>query len=98
MTEAISFWADLSTVLLVLEAFVLFLAPGACLYFAVRGMRWLLARGRSFFKEAQRWTTRVEEGTANVSGRIAEPVIRVRVTWAWVRGVWRGLREGGLDG
>ena len=87
----IPFWPDLALVLLGLEAFLLLLIPGVALFLGIRGMRWLLVNGRSFLRDAQDWTARVEQGTKRACGRILEPVIRTRVLRAQVKGLWQGL-------
>ncbi|MGQ9566930.1 MAG: hypothetical protein ACUVWW_02635 [Anaerolineae bacterium] len=90
--QALSFWADLATVLLVLEGMVLLAVPGAVCYFAGRGARWLLRNGRPFFREVLGWAERAQEATEAASAAVSGPVIRMRTLPAWVRGVWRGLR------
>lgn len=92
MVQALSFWADLATVLLVLEGMVLLAVPGAACYLAGRGTRWLLRNGRPFFREVLGWARRVQEVTKTASTAVSEPVIRMRTLPAWVQGVWRGLR------
>jgi len=92
MLQAISFWADLATVLLVLEGMVLLAIPGATCYFAGRGVRWLLQNGRPFFRRVRGLAEQAREATETASAAVAGPVIQARSFPAWVRGVWRGLR------
>lgn len=95
MQQGLSFWADVATALLALEALVLLAVPGACLYFAVRGARWLLRNGRPFFRRAQGWAEQAREKTDRTAAAVAAPVVTARTLPAWVRGVWRGLK--GVD-
>ncbi|MGC8839104.1 MAG: hypothetical protein ACP5UM_11880 [Anaerolineae bacterium] len=95
MVQRISFWADLATVLLVLEGMVLLAVPGVVFYFAGRGTRWLLQNGRPFFRRAHGWAERAREVTEASSSAVLGPVIQARSLPAWARGVWRGLRGDG---
>jgi len=89
--DQLPFWRDLALVVLALETIVLVLVPTICFYYAIRGSRWALQNGRPYFWKVQRWFSRVQETTERTAGGITEPVIRMRVLPARVKGVWRGL-------
>lgn len=93
--DTLSFWAQLSTIVLVVETVILLLIPGVALYFAIRGMRWLLDRADPFFQKAQRRAAEVQKGTDRVCTRITEPILSIRTGPAWAKGVWRGLTQSG---
>ena len=84
-------WRDLSIVLLSLEAFVLLLIPGAALFMAIRGMGWILNRGRPALRDLQGWTSRVSVETEKVCARVVGPVVRARVLPARFKGLWAGI-------
>ncbi len=92
MVQALSFWADLATVLLVLEGMILLAVPGAALYLAGRGTRWLLRNGRPFLRRVYGWAEQAREVTGTASAVVLEPVVQVRTFPVWVQGIWRGLR------
>ena len=93
--EALHVWRDLSVVLLVLEAFVLLLVPLAAAFFAARGARWVVVRARPAMRQVQQGAERVRQTTQDVSLRVVNPLIRVRLLPAFLNGLWRGVWGGG---
>ena len=89
----ISSWRDLSVVLLSLETFVLLLIPGAVLFVAIRGTRWVLDRGRAGLRDVQGWAAKASEETDKVCARLVGPAVKVRVLPAGLKGLWTGVTE-----
>ncbi len=85
------FWRDVALVLLIIEAFIMGLAPLAILYFAIKGMNWLTAKARHYLPLARSYVERVEEATKGASESASAPLIESYVSIAYVRGGWQGL-------
>lgn len=78
--------ADLSIILLAIEAFVVAVALGALLFFAARGMRmgnkWLRRIG---FPEAQRYARLMSSQTQTYSNKITQPIVSAETATHRVR-------------
>lgn len=80
-------WRDLAVILLALEAFIISLVPGAILYFAVRGMLWLIRKLRVTAPTVQGYFAKAAVISEQASQRIAAPFIgasaRIAQTRQW---------------
>ncbi len=81
-------WRDLAVVLLAVEAFFISLIPGVILYFAVRGMLWVIRKLRVTAPTVQGYFRKAADISEQVSQRTAAPFIAVSATLAQVNR-WR---------
>lgn len=81
-------WRDLAIVLLALEAFLLSLIPAVILYFALRGMSWLIRKLRSVMPTVQGYFRKAATVTEEISQQAVAPVITTSVALTQLRG-WR---------
>jgi len=81
-------WRDLSIVLLVIEAFIISLAPAVALYFCVRGISWVLKQLRTYAPQVQGYFRQGAEIAEDLSQKIAAPFFAVGAAAAQVRR-WR---------
>jgi hypothetical protein len=81
-------WRDLAVVLLALEAFVLGLIPAIVLFFAVRGMLWVIRKLRAVFPTIRGYFGRAAGISQRASHKIAAPVIAASAAAYQVRR-WR---------
>ena len=77
----ISFWRDVSVVLLVVEAFIFALVPLVVLYFTNKGFRRLRSLLQPLFPQILHRVRQVERVTVGMSGRVVTPII---VVYAWI--------------
>ncbi len=78
-------WRDLAAVLLAVEAFIMGLVPAALLFFAVKGMLWVIHKLRSTAPLVQGYFRTGASVTGQVSRRIVTPVIAVSAGATQVR-------------
>lgn len=72
---SLAFWRDVSIVWLALQSFILLIVPLAISYFAVRGMRYVLAKLPPLFHQAQTFSSKARNKTEDVCDQIASPLI-----------------------
>ena len=84
-------WRDLSIMWLVLLTMIILLAPGAALFFALRGVRYMNRWLRVPLLNAQLWALRIQTGTQRASNTICEVPIRLYSTSAQARVTVRGV-------
>jgi hypothetical protein len=87
--EQLSFWADVSVILLSCEAFVFMLIPGAIFYFAFRGLRQAEAKVREYSPLVQRAFRQANGITHEYADKIAAPVIKASAIGAQLRATGR---------
>lgn len=68
-------WRDLAVVLLVIEAFIISLVPDIVLYFAIRGMSWVLENLRAKAPTVQSYFRKAATVSEQASQRVAAPII-----------------------
>lgn len=78
-------WRDLAVILLALEAFVISLIPGLILFFAVRGMLWVIRKLRAIAPTVQGYFRKAAVISEQVSHGAAAPFIATDATLAQVR-------------
>lgn len=83
-------WRDLAVILLVIEAFIISLIPGIILFFAVRGMLWVIHKLRGVAPTVQGYFRKAATISEQASQRVAAPVIATSATLAQVNR-WRSL-------
>lgn len=88
-------WRDLAIVLLAVEAFLLSLMPGAFLYFAVRGISFLIRKLRSVAPIVQGHFRKAATVTEEVSQKAVTPMIEASAALAQFRG-WRAALANSL--
>lgn len=88
-------WRDLAIILLAVEAFLLSLIPGALLYFAVRGISFLIRKLRSVAPIVQGYFRKTATVTEEVSQKAVTPMIEAGATLAQFRG-WRAALTNSL--
>lgn len=81
-------WRDLAVLLLALEAFIISLVPGVILYFAVRGLLWVIRKLRATAPTVQGYFHKAADISEQVSQRAAAPFITTNATLARVNR-WR---------
>lgn len=86
----LTFWRDLSIVLLVLEAFILMLVPGVILFFSIKGIQALQNKLREYAPKVQGVFHQVDRTSRKVSDKVAAPFIAVSAARAQVKGLQRG--------
>ncbi|RLC91734.1 MAG: hypothetical protein DRI77_13560 [Chloroflexi bacterium] len=85
----IHFFGNLATILLIIEAFAVFLALLIALVYAIRGMRWLDVNIRPPLKVAQEKTAQAAAVSKRAADAIAAPVIGGVAAGAGVRSAAR---------
>ncbi|MBI4789898.1 MAG: hypothetical protein HY782_22935 [Chloroflexi bacterium] len=70
-TSILAPWRDIAIVLLVIEAFIMALVPGAILFFIVKGLRALRRWLRGPLLQAQVWALRIQHGTVRATDAVA---------------------------
>lgn len=68
-------WRDLAVILLVIEAFFMSLIPGVILFFAVRGMLWIIRKLRAISPTVQSYFRKAATISEQASQRVAAPFI-----------------------
>ncbi len=81
-------WRDLAVILLVIEAFFMSLIPGVILFFAVRGMLWIIRKLRAVSPTVQGYFRTAATVSEQASQRVAAPFIATDAKMAQVRR-WR---------
>ena len=81
----LSAWADLSIILLAIEAFVICLVLGVIYFYATRGILQLMRRLRITFPIIQGYFRQAEQVTKTASDRVAAPFIATSAATAKVR-------------
>lgn len=81
-------WRDLSIILLAIEAFIMGLVPAVILFFAIKGMLWVIRKLRGAAPVVQGYFRKASQVSENVSQRIAAPFIAASATSAQVQR-WR---------
>lgn len=72
----LDFWANISTIWLVLMMFIMGILPLVVLYFAVRGMAIVNRAVPRYLKLTKYYTGIVRDQSHNVSQKVAEPLVR----------------------
>jgi hypothetical protein len=75
-------WRDLAVILLVLEAFILALVPGAILFFTIRGVGWLRKQLLAAAPVAQGYARKAAQMTTRVSDQVVQPIVSAHATSA----------------
>lgn len=81
-------WRDLSVVFLVIQAFIINLIPAAILFFAIKGMLWVIRKLRGIAPTVQGYFRKAADISEQVSQRAAAPFIATSATLAQVNR-WR---------
>jgi hypothetical protein len=81
----LSEWADLSIILLAIEAFVISLVPALILFYCVKGMLRLLRELRRVFPIVRGYFLKAEQITKKTSDQVAAPFITASATAAQTR-------------
>lgn len=79
-------WRDLAVILLAIEAFVIALLPGIVLFFAIRGMSWVIRKLRATAPTVQGYFRKAATISEQASQRVAAPFVGTSATLARVRG------------
>ncbi len=90
-TSVLAPWRDLSIAWLGLLTMIFVALPGIALYFAVRGVRWLIRWLKRPLLLAHVWALRIQRGTARAADGIAEGVIRAHARAEQTRVTTRGV-------
>lgn len=77
-------WRDLAVILLALEAFIISLVPAVILFFAVKGMLWVIRKLRSVAPTVQSYFRKAADTSEQISQRAAAPFIATSATLAQV--------------
>lgn len=77
-------WRDLAVILLAIEAFFISLIPGVILFFAVRGMLWVIRKLRGGAPIVQGYFRKAATISEQASQRVAAPIIATSATFAQV--------------
>lgn len=85
----IHFFGNLAAILLIIEAFAVFLVLLIALVYAIRGMRWMDVNIRPPLKNVQEKTAQAAEASKRAADAIAAPVITGVAAGAGVRGAAR---------
>lgn len=92
----LSDWANLSIILLAIEAFVICLVVGVVYFYATRGLLQLIRQLRITFPIIQRYFRQAEQVTKTASDRVAAPFIATSAASAkvrhWQRSIMQSLR------
>lgn len=91
---SLSTWAELATVLLALECFVIMLVVGAVVFGAKIGMTWVLKNTAAGFQIAGDYLVRGRALLEKYEAMVAAPVVRVRAAWYGLRRAGRALTQG----
>lgn len=83
-------WRDLAVILLSIEAFIIGLVPAVILFFAAKGVSWVIRKLRGVAPTVQRYFRKAADISERVSQRAAAPVIAAGATSAQVNR-WRSL-------
>lgn len=75
--EKLSFWADVSTIWLMLLAFIMGIVPLVIIYFAVRGMMIVNKTVPRYLKLGQYYSGIVRDQTHKLADKVTDPVVRV---------------------
>lgn len=86
----LTFWRDLSVILLVLEAFILTLVPGVIFFFSIKGLQALERKLREFTPKVQGVFQQVDHTSRRVSDKVAAPFIAASAARAQLKGLQRG--------
>ncbi len=81
----LSDWANLATILLAIEAFVICLVLGVVYFYATRGVLQLIRQLRVTFPVIQGYFRQAEQVTKSASNRVAAPFIATSAASAKVR-------------
>lgn len=81
-------WRDLSVIFLIIQAFIINLIPAAILFFAVKGMLWVIRKLRGIAPKVQNTFRKAADISEQVSQRAAAPFIAADATVAQVNR-WR---------
>lgn len=87
-------WRDAALILLVVESFVLNLAPLAICYFALKGVIALQKKLRPLLTRAQGYARQADRGVSKGTSFLARPAIWLRSNAAGVRRTWNVYNEG----
>lgn len=82
-------WRDLAVVLLALEGFIMGLVPAVILFFAVKGMLWLIHKLRATAPVVQGYFRKAAEISETVSQRAGAPFIVASATSAKLHRWWQ---------
>ena len=86
-----SFWRDISLIVLATEAIVFGIPIAVALYYAVKGVLWLRTNARPAAATLQRETLRVEKITEMTSQAVVFPFIQLQVAATRVSAIMRAL-------
>jgi hypothetical protein len=78
----LSFWRDLSLILLLLYGIVVVLVPLAAFYFANRGLHWFRVRVGIYLPLANRYVRQGRDITVKTCTRATEPLIEAQARLA----------------
>ncbi len=85
-------WRDLAVIWLAIQAFILSLIPGVILFFAVKGMLWVIRKLRGVAPVVQGYFRKAALISEQVSHRAAAPFIATSATLAqadrWRSSTW----------
>ncbi len=76
-TSILAPWRDVAIVLLVIEAFVIALAPGIVFFFILKGVRAVKRWLRLPLLNAQMWAQRIQHGTTRAANAVANVPISI---------------------
>lgn len=89
----LSFWRDLSLILLILYGIIAAILPLVALYFANRGMRWLRVRAGIYLPLAKSYVWRGRDVTVNACSRLTAPLIETQARLVGVETVVDRIRR-----
>ncbi len=84
-------WRDAAIILLVLELFVIMLAPGVVVFFALKGVRAVKRWARPLLVNARLWTLRIQRGTTRTMDGVAAVPVNVATRATLVSATTRGV-------